>query len=118
MAFRDIIGHQQLTTLLARAVGRGTLPPSLLFTGPVGVGKATTAVALAQALNCERRPDTASESVASAPWDACGACASCRRLERAGAAFRDDGPRSAIDCLQWLSPDEKGSSESTPSARC
>jgi DNA polymerase-3 subunit delta' len=52
MPFRDIVGHGQMRTLLARAVQQGTLPPTLLFAGPNGVGKRMTAVALAQALNC------------------------------------------------------------------
>ena len=54
MSFREIVGHVALLELLARAVERETLPPSLIFAGPEGVGKRTTAIALAQALNCER----------------------------------------------------------------
>ena len=74
-AARDTIGRMcpsarspvigRCRDLLARAVGRGTLPPSLIFAGPDGVGKRLTAIALAQALNCERpasrRRATASE---------------------------------------------------------
>ena len=63
--------------LLARAVARGTLPPSLIFSGPEGVGKRTTAVGLAQALNCERVVSWAGGN------SACGECASCRRIARA-----------------------------------
>ena len=58
--------------LLTRAIARGTLPPSLVFAGPMGVGKRTAAVALAQALNCERP----------AGQDACGTCAACLRIAR------------------------------------
>ena len=54
MPFRAITGHRPLLELLARAAARGTLPPSLIFAGPEGVGKRLTATALAQALNCER----------------------------------------------------------------
>lgn len=42
---------------LAKAVERGTLAPSVIFSGPEGVGKRMAAVALAQALNCERPVD-------------------------------------------------------------
>ena len=50
--FRDVIGHRRLVGLLARSIGAATLPPSLIFAGPAGVGKRLVAVATAQALNC------------------------------------------------------------------
>jgi len=76
MSFRQIAGHRPLLDLLARASARGTLPPSLIFSGPEGVGKRTTALALAQALNCER-PVAWGTGTSS-----CGECASCRRIAR------------------------------------
>ncbi len=54
MPFRDIVGHRRLVGLLSRAIARGTLPPSLIFAGPSGVGKKRVALAAAQALNCLR----------------------------------------------------------------
>jgi len=76
MPFRAITGHRPVLELLARASAQGTLPPSLLFSGPEGVGKRTAAIALAQALNCERPP-------AFGPGrDACGECAACTRIAR------------------------------------
>src|SRR5688572_28707364 len=54
MPFRAISGHRPLLELLGRATARGTLPPSLIFAGPDGVGKRLTASALAQVLNCDR----------------------------------------------------------------
>ena len=85
MPFRGITGHQPLLELLARAIARGTLPPSLIFAGPAGVGKRMTATALAQALNCERRVDYPDASVLDAGpvgKEACGVCASCKRIAR------------------------------------
>jgi len=70
--FRDIAGHDHLKPLIARAALRGTLPPSLIFAGPSGVGKRMAALALAQLVNC-------ASPVAE---DACGECASCRRIAR------------------------------------
>src|SRR5437867_3426342 len=52
MPFRHITGHRHLLDLIARATTRGTLPPSVIFAGPEGVGKRTAAVALAQLMNC------------------------------------------------------------------
>src|SRR5438309_423992 len=65
MPLRDVLGHSRLISLLARSVAGGTLPPSLLFTGPSGVGKRKTALALAQALNCLSLADIAAARVAS-----------------------------------------------------
>ena len=72
MPFRDIIGHTRLTSLLARAVARESVPPTLLLAGPAGVGKWRAARALAEALNCQALVD----------GDACGTCRSCDRIAR------------------------------------
>jgi DNA polymerase III subunit delta' len=85
MPFRDIKGHAHVYELLARAAARDSLPPSLIFAGPEGVGKRMTAIALAQLLNCLgpilSRVDAASETSGHAT-DACGVCASCKRIAR------------------------------------
>jgi DNA polymerase-3 subunit delta' len=78
MPLRDLSGHRHLLELLARAVGRASLPQSLIFGGPEGVGKRAAATALAQAVNCERPVDWPE-----APGkDACGTCNTCRRIAR------------------------------------
>jgi DNA polymerase-3 subunit delta' len=84
MPFRDIHGHRRTTALLARAISLGTLPPSLLFGGPDGIGKRRTAVALAQALNCTAPRRAGGEPAGSRALaiDACGECAACRRIAR------------------------------------
>jgi DNA polymerase-3 subunit delta' len=77
MPFRDVIGHGRLLQLMSRGVARDTLPPSLLLSGPAGVGKRTTALATAAALNClQPRTTDALER------DACGECAACKRIAR------------------------------------
>ena len=77
MPFREIAGHRRLLMLLSRAVARNTLPPSLLLAGPRGVGKRRAAVALAETLNCLQPVQGGELEV-----DACGVCASCRRIAR------------------------------------
>ena len=74
MPFRDVIGHRRIVELLAKSIARDSLPPSLIFAGPAGVGKRLTATSVAQALNCLR--------IQSAPFDACGTCAACARIAR------------------------------------
>lgn len=73
MPLRSLAGHKPILKLLASAIVRDSLPQSLLFSGPEGVGKFTTAVALAQAVNCPKRMDDG---------DGCGTCASCTRIAR------------------------------------
>jgi DNA polymerase-3 subunit delta' len=71
MFFRQILGQERVISHLRTAREKGRLSHAYLFLGPEGVGRASTARALAAALNCLT------------PWedgDACGTCASCRRL--------------------------------------
>lgn len=78
MPFQAIAGHAHLLDLLASAASRGSLPPSLIFAGPEGVGKRLAAVALAQLVNCTSPVTTGGQG---AP-DACGVCPSCTRIAR------------------------------------
>lgn len=64
--FAPLIGHDAVRARLEAQIQRGTLPASLLLTGPVGIGKQRLALWLAQRLLCD---------AASAP---CGACQACR----------------------------------------
>jgi DNA polymerase-3 subunit delta' len=75
--FRQIAGHRRLLSLLSRAIARDVLPPAMLMAGPAGVGKRLTAVAVAQAINC-LQPRSSDDL----ERDACGECASCRRIAR------------------------------------
>lgn len=75
MRLAQILGHERVRSILARALERDRLPPALLFTGPEGVGKKTLALAVAQAALCERAPAA----------EPCEACLTCRRLRTAAA---------------------------------
>jgi DNA polymerase-3 subunit delta' len=79
MLLRDIIGHRRLTTLLARAIERESLPPTLLFAGPPGIGKWAVARATAQAVNCVDPVRSPNDYLA---IDACGRCRACDRIAR------------------------------------
>ena len=92
MRFSEVVGHKRLTALISRAIDRDTLPPTLLFAGPSGVGKWAVAQATAQAVNClepvrnprEEPPSGTSERtfVGNLPIDACGKCRACDRIAR------------------------------------
>ena len=70
-SFRHILGQERVLNYLKTAIKVGRLAHAYLFLGPEGVGKGTTARALAAVLNCE---------AALADGDACGLCPSCIRL--------------------------------------
>ena len=77
MPFRTIAGHSRLLSLLSRVIARDAMPPAVLMAGPAGVGKRRTAMAVAQAINCLQP-----RSSAELERDACGECASCKRIAR------------------------------------
>ena len=66
--FADIFGQDDAVGRLRSAWGRDHLPHGLVFAGPEGVGKGTTAEALAMLFLCEKPGD----------GEACGVCPSCR----------------------------------------
>ena len=72
----QIRGQDRVVERLRRAMTSERVPHAYLFAGPAGVGKHTTAVALAAAMNCER-----------APGEGCGECATCERI---GAGLHPD----------------------------
>ena len=67
----DIFGQDSAIDAIRRMYLAERLPHGLLFAGPTGVGKATTAKALAELFLCEKPHDDAP----------CGKCAACRVFE-------------------------------------
>jgi DNA polymerase III subunit delta' len=76
--FRDTLGHHGVKSLLAGAIARGSLPPTLMLIGPAGVGKHRLGLATAAALNC-LEPIVGQNGLA---VDACGQCRACDRIGR------------------------------------
>lgn len=79
MGFEDFLGNARAVSTLREMLSRGSVPGSLLFTGPEGAGKKTLALMLAKALNCERLKD-----------DFCGECARCRKADEMLALTEED----------------------------
>lgn len=69
MSFNEIIGHERPLTVLKRALSRNALAHAYLFSGDEGIGKRTTALALAAAVNCSDP----------GPEGGCGECSACRK---------------------------------------
>ncbi len=64
----SVLGHQEIIDRFLASIESARLPHTFLFSGPPGVGRKTTALALAQALLCEKSSQ------------ACGQCGSCIRI--------------------------------------
>ena len=70
MSLSRIVGQDKAIDLLTSAFDSGRLSHAYLFHGPDGVGKETTAIEFARALNC-----------GTGGLSACGECKSCRMVE-------------------------------------
>ncbi|MAY82412.1 MAG: DNA polymerase III subunit delta' [Deltaproteobacteria bacterium] len=68
----DFIGNENIRSKLRALADAERLHPCLLFEGPAGIGKGTTALWLAKVVNCD-----ADEQVRP-----CGVCWSCRQIEK------------------------------------
>ena len=80
----DIIGQDSAVARLQQAMGGSRMPHAFIFVGPAGVGRRTTAVALAKCLLCEKattRPngERFDRCAKDMPLrQACGQCQSCK----------------------------------------
>lgn len=72
MSLQQIIGQPRVVDVLRRTLQSKRVAHAFLFHGPEGVGKATAALAMVDALQCEQPVD----------GDACGVCGSCHKVRR------------------------------------
>lgn len=72
MRFKDVIGQDEIKSMLVQAFKDNRVSHSYLFYGAPGVGKMALAIAFAQYLSCENKQDN----------DSCGHCPSCLKYEK------------------------------------
>lgn len=72
--FEGVIGQDQVTVPLMRALDEGKLTHAYLFSGPRGCGKTSSARILARCVNCAKGPTS----------HPCGECESCKDLATGG----------------------------------
>src|ERR1700759_851753 len=54
--FDDMVGQRQVALVLKAMVAKDDVPTAMIFDGPRGCGKTTSARILGAALNCETQP--------------------------------------------------------------
>ncbi len=109
IGFDNLIGQQRQIRLLTTAMDKNSVPHALLFTGEDGIGKKTTALNFAMALNCRGNaiPGNGDPYKEARP---CGTCRSCRKImtenhpdihliEPTGVAIRIDQIRNLCGVL-------------------
>lgn len=69
-SFTDLVGQNHITQTLSNALKNGRLPHALLFTGPRGTGKTSSARILAKALRCPNAVN----------FVPCNECYSCKEI--------------------------------------
>jgi DNA polymerase-3 subunit delta' len=70
-SFSQILGQERAIGFLKKVISGEKIPHAYLFTGINGVGKKSTALALAQAVNCQAPVD----------YEGCGQCLICRQMD-------------------------------------
>ena len=94
-SFTDVVGQNHITQTLTNALKNNRLPHALLFTGPRGTGKTSSARILAKALRC-------ANAVNFVP---CNECASCQEIA-AGSSIDvieiDGASNNGVDAIREL----------------
>ncbi len=93
--FDQLVGQNHISQTLTNALKNGRLPHALLFTGPRGTGKTSSARILAKSMRCEN-------SVNFVP---CGTCSSCLEIAagRATDVIEIDGAsNNGVDSIREL----------------
>jgi DNA polymerase-3 subunit gamma/tau len=93
--FQELVGQNHISQTLSNALTHGRLPHALLFTGPRGTGKTSSARILAKSLRCPNSID----------FVPCGVCDSCQEIAtgRATDVIEIDGAsNNGVDAIRDL----------------
>ncbi len=94
-SFSQLVGQNHISQTLTNALKNGRLPHALLFTGPRGTGKTSSARILAKALRCPNAVD----------FQPCNQCSECEEISvgRSANVMEIDGAsNNGVDAIREL----------------
>jgi len=95
-------GNEVALKFLSRLTARGSLPSTVLLTGPGGLGKALAGYLFVKALVCRKNRENGSNGGAHG-LEACNECAHCKALESANSSdFVGIRPKTAKLTLKYV----------------
>ena len=94
-AFDEVIGQSHITQTLKNSLRNNRLPHAILFTGPRGTGKTSSARILAKAIRCENAVDFV-------PCNTCAACLEISQGSSMNVMEIDGASNNGIDAIREL----------------
>lgn len=94
-SFTDVVGQNHITQTLTNALNNGRLPHALLFTGPRGTGKTSSARILAKALRCPN-------AVGFVPCNNCDSCKEIASGSSVDVMEIDGASNNGVDAIREL----------------
>lgn len=94
-SFSELVGQTHISQTLINALKNGRLPHALLFTGPRGTGKTSSARILAKSLRCPNAQD----------FVPCGTCSSCLEIATSSSVDVieiDGASNNGVDAIREL----------------
>lgn len=94
-SFGDVVGQNHITQTLLNALRKGRLPHALLFTGPRGTGKTSSARILSKSLRCPNAVDFI-------PCNSCTVCQEIAQGNNVDVIEIDGASNNGVDSIREL----------------
>lgn len=99
-SFQEIVGQKHITQTLNNALKNNRIPHAILFTGPRGTGKTSSARILAKALRCPN--SVTDESGALVPCNVCDSCIEIAESRSVDVIEIDGASNNGVDSIREL----------------
>lgn len=99
-SFQEIVGQKHITQTLNNALKNNRIPHAILFTGPRGTGKTSSARILAKALRCPN--SVMDESGALLPCNQCDSCIEIAESRSVDVIEIDGASNNGVDSIREL----------------
>lgn len=99
-SFQEIVGQKHITQTLNNALKNNRIPHAILFTGPRGTGKTSSARILAKALRCPN--SVTDENGALVPCNVCDSCIEIAESRSVDVIEIDGASNNGVDSIREL----------------